>query len=49
MKRLLNGIASGRLDAAEAEALIARCTASEDLREGLRARREGREPVFEGR
>ena len=36
-------------DAADAEAWIAECAASRDLREGLRAKREGRPPTFEGR
>ncbi len=49
MKRVLGDVAAGTVDAARAQALIDACTASEDLREGLRARREGRKPVFEGR
>lgn len=49
MKRILRGLSSGTLEDAEAERLIARCEASEDLREGLRARREGRSPTFRGR
>lgn len=49
MKRILRGLSLGRLDADEADALIARCQDSDDLHEGLRARREGRAPVFRGR
>lgn len=49
MKRILCSVAAGGIDAAEAAALIERCDASADLREGLAARREGRTPRFEGR
>lgn len=49
MKEILRGLALGTLDPAEAEALVARCEASDDLKEGLRARREGRAPRFHGR
>lgn len=49
MKRILLTIASGEVDDAEAARLIDACTRSEDLEEGLRARREGRAPRFEGR
>ena len=49
MKRILNQAASGAVDVAEAEARIAECASSQDLREGLRAKREGRPPTFEGR
>mgnify|MGYP006164194885 CR=1 FL=1 len=49
MKQITLSIASGTLDVGTAEALIARCAESEDLKEGLRARREGRSPRFEGR
>ena len=48
MKRILNGIAAGTLDSAEAGQLIDRCAESADLREGLRARRVGESPQFEG-
>jgi enoyl-CoA hydratase/carnithine racemase len=48
MKRLARGIAIGSLDAAEAEELLDRCARSEDFREGLRARRESRAPLFRG-
>lgn len=49
MKRLLRAVASDSVDEAEATGLIERCAVSEDLREGLRARREGRPPEFRGR
>lgn len=49
MKRILHGIALGALDEGEVERLVAQCETSEDLREGLRARREGATPVFHGR
>jgi len=49
MKRILRGIAAGSLDTEEVEALVRRCEASEDLKEGLLARREGRAPEFRGR
>jgi enoyl-CoA hydratase/carnithine racemase len=46
MKRALNGLADGSIEAAELDALAATCAGSEDLREGLAAQREGREPRF---
>ena len=49
MKRILRGISAGALDAGEVEELVRRCEASEDLREGLLARREGRPAEFRGR
>jgi len=49
MKRSLNGIARGDVDAAAMARDIAATTASEDLREGARAWREKRAPVFRGR
>ena len=49
MKRHLNSIARGRLDAQALEADIARALASEDLREGGLAWAEKRAPVFRGR
>ena len=48
MKRILRELAIGTLDADEAAQLVARCQDSEDLSEGLRARREGRRPEFRG-
>jgi len=48
MKRLLRDIARGTVDETEAERLIEACATSEDLREGLRARRERRDPEFRG-
>lgn len=49
MKRHLNAIARGRLDAAAIAADIARAWASEDLREGSTAWAEKRAPRFAGR
>lgn len=49
MKRALDEIARGALDVAALEARSAVCKDSEDLKEGLRAFREKREPVFHGR
>ncbi|MEX2466017.1 MAG: enoyl-CoA hydratase/isomerase family protein [Gemmatimonadota bacterium] len=49
MKRILGEIAAGTLDEARAEQTVARCMASEDLQEGLRAQRAGEEPHFHGR
>jgi enoyl-CoA hydratase/carnithine racemase len=49
MKRILRALSLGVLDDRETEELVARCEASEDLREGLRARREGRTAEFRGR
>jgi enoyl-CoA hydratase len=49
MKRIVLDIASGTVDRDEAARLIKGCEQSEDLQEGLRARREGRKPSFEGR
>jgi enoyl-CoA hydratase/carnithine racemase len=49
MKRAINQIARGNLDAATTKAAIAEAYASEDLREGLAAHREKRKPVFRGR
>jgi enoyl-CoA hydratase/carnithine racemase len=48
MKRILRQIAGGDLDEEEAKRLVAACAASEDLREGLAARRERRPPEFRG-
>jgi enoyl-CoA hydratase/carnithine racemase len=49
MKRILRGIADDGLAQAELEELLARCETSEDLKEGLLARREGRPAEFRGR
>jgi enoyl-CoA hydratase/carnithine racemase len=48
MKRILRGISMGDLDDAGMRDLIDRCGASEDLKEGLLARREGRDAAFRG-
>ena len=49
MKRHLNAIARGALDAAALQADGQRCARSEDLAEGLAAWRERRSPRFSGR
>jgi enoyl-CoA hydratase/carnithine racemase len=49
MKRILRALSTAALDAAETRELVARCEGSEDLKEGLRARREGRGAEFRGR
>jgi hypothetical protein len=48
MKRILRGISMGDLDDAGMRDLIGRCGASGDLKEGLLARREGRDAAFRG-
>ena len=49
MKKHLNRIAQGRLDADDLQADIERALKSEDLQEGRRAWSEKRRPVFNGR
>jgi enoyl-CoA hydratase len=49
MKRALNEIARGALDAAALRARVAQSAASADLREGVRAWQEKRAPRFTGR
>jgi enoyl-CoA hydratase len=49
MKQSLNELARGTLDAAAAEARIARCWASADHAEGKKAFAEKRAARFEGR
>lgn len=49
MKKHLNRIARGTLDAQEIARDIAQADASEDLREGTLAHRQKRKPVFRGR
>lgn len=48
MKRVLHGLSRDTLDPVEAEMWVARCEASDDLKEGLSARKEGRSPEFRG-
>jgi len=48
MKRILGDIARGSVDAATAQQLSQRCSASTDLQEGLAAQREKRMPQFTG-
>lgn len=48
MKRLVRDVATGAVDEAAAGELIEGCARSEDFREGVRARREGRPPTFRG-
>jgi len=48
MKRILLDIVSHAVEPGEAQRLIDRCAASDDLREGLAARSEGRKPRFRG-
>jgi len=48
MKRIMLDVANGAVDEERAAALIERCTASSDLKEGLAAWREGRDPDFSG-
>ncbi len=48
MKNVIEQSAAGQLDLMAAEALIKRCENSQDLAEGLRAKREKRSPVFHG-
>jgi len=48
LKRAINEIAGGRLDRAELAATRARCAASEDHAEALRAWGEKRPPIFHG-
>jgi enoyl-CoA hydratase/carnithine racemase len=49
MKRVLASLRTGDLGDDEIAELVRRCQESEDLREGLRARREGRPAEFRGR
>ncbi len=48
MKKICDQTAAGTLDENEALDLIKHCSASDDLREGLRAKKEKRMPVFRG-
>lgn len=49
MKQLCDQMADGNLDLAKALIQIERCHTSGDLKEGLLARREGRDPMFTSR
>jgi enoyl-CoA hydratase/carnithine racemase len=49
VKRALNEIAHGTLDAAALADRVAQCKASADLQEGLAAFRAKRDPIFQGR
>lgn len=49
MKRVLRGLTLDTLTPEDTEELVALCEGSDDLREGLRARREGRPAEFRGR
>ena len=49
MKRLLTQVAAGTIAPSEAAGIVTHCAESADLIEGLKARKEGRPPVFEGR
>jgi enoyl-CoA hydratase/carnithine racemase len=48
MKRIVREVARGEVNEEAAQRLVAACADSEDLREALRARREGRTPEFRG-
>lgn len=48
MKRIMRQIEDGSLDAREASAIIDLCDASRDLREGIEAWRDRRDPEFTG-
>ena len=49
MKRIMRGVADGSMDSLEASGIIERCNASDDLREGITAWKERRDPEFHGR
>ena len=49
MKRLMRAISDDSTDTLDVDRIIQRCTASDDLREGIRAWKERRDPRFEGR
>lgn len=49
MKRGLLGLAQGDTDPADLSRLVAECSSSDDMKEGLRAWRERRTPEFKGR
>jgi enoyl-CoA hydratase/carnithine racemase len=49
MKRIVRQVARGAVDEQDARRLVDACAVSTDLREGIAARRERRDPVFRGR
>ncbi|MGB1779430.1 MAG: enoyl-CoA hydratase/isomerase family protein [Longimicrobiales bacterium] len=49
MKRIMRAITDNSIDTLDVDRIIQRCTASDDLREGIRAWKERRDPRFEGR
>jgi len=49
MKQIMRAIADGSTDALDVDGIVERCTTSDDLREGINAWKERREPRFEGR
>ncbi len=48
MKQALNDLANGCFDAAQVEAFAQMCWRSQDFKEGLAAKAEGRDPEFKG-
>ncbi|GAB3281565.1 enoyl-CoA hydratase/isomerase family protein [Parahaliea aestuarii] len=49
MKEVITAVASGSLESARADALVALCRDSADLQEGFAAQKEKRQPCFVGR
>ena len=48
MKQIMQAIADGSTDELDIDRIIERCTASDDLREGIRAWQDRRDPRFKG-